>query len=434
MDTNIQKKYYGFLLTIIDLSIFYISLILIVYLRFLNNFSHEILSLHIYSFTPIILLSVFMYFVNNLYEPNLNLKDFYFATLFGRIQIFILIFSFIYFYITPIGITPKTNLLLFWFLSSFLIFIVHSYINNKVILDKTNVLILEKTDFFKSIQEKINNDLNLNIKIIFFPDTADKEYFSEFLIQNNIKKIIFNEDFILEIKQYQKIPKYIKFQNFQDFFEDVYRKIPLEKIHYEKFVESINLNKNPLNLLLKRVFDVGLSLFLIILTLPFWPLIIVLILLSSPGPIFYLSHRLGKDNKEIMLYKFRTMQKNARTSGPAWTLPQDKRITKIGWFLRRFYIDEWPQFFNILKGDISFVGPRPEEHELSMTFKKEIPFYEIRSTALPGLTGWAQLNMPNTHTIIDAQEKLKFDLYYIKNYSFWLDLYIIIKTLKIPFV
>jgi UDP-GalNAc:undecaprenyl-phosphate GalNAc-1-phosphate transferase len=102
--------------------------------------------------------------------------------------------------------------------------------------------------------------------------------------------------------------------------------------------------------------------------------------------------------------------------------------------LRRFYIDEWPQFINILKGDISFVGPRPEEKELTNVFKENINFYNIRHLVTPGLTGWAQINQKNTHSINEAQEKLKYDLFYIKNYSIWLDLYIIIKTLKVPFV
>ena len=98
-------------------------------------------------------------------------------------------------------------------------------------------------------------------------------------------------------------------------------------------------------------------------------------------------------------------------------MPKDSRITTLGKFLRKFHIDEWPQFVNIIKGDISFVGPRPEEYELAQMFEKEVPFYTLRSIVTPGLTGWAQINMPNTHSVDEAKEKLKFDLFYIKNCS-----------------
>jgi lipopolysaccharide/colanic/teichoic acid biosynthesis glycosyltransferase len=128
------------------------------------------------------------------------------------------------------------------------------------------------------------------------------------------------------------------------------------------------------------------------------------------------------------------MEVNARFNGPAWTMPHDKRITFFGRILRKLYIDEWPQFINILRGDISFVGPRPEEIELANTFKQNINFYNIRHLVTPGLTGWAQINQKNTHSIDEAKEKLKYDLYYLKHYSIWFDFFIIIKTLKIPFI
>ncbi len=432
---NVSKnKYYGIMLSIIDIAIFYICLILIVKVRFSVNATLDIFWLHLITFSPLILLNVFLLFVNNLYETTFRPKDDQLLILLGRIQLFMLFFGIFYFYVAPLGITPKTNLVLFWISSSFFVYLVHNYINKHIVLEKTNVLFLHQNNHSELLKEKINNDTKYGIKIFFYPTTADCKYLNEFLNQNNIKKIIFWDSQSLKNEIFKMSPKNIKFQSFEDFHEQTFKTIFVDAINLDCFIASLSSNKWSANNVAFRFFDIILASFFLILSAPFWIFIILLIKITSPGPVFYLSTRYGKIGKKIVLYKFRTMQKDARNQGPAWTLPKDSRITTLGKFLRKFHIDEWPQFVNIIKGDISFVGPRPEEYELAQMFEKEVPFYTLRSIVTPGLTGWAQINMPNTHSVDEAKEKLKFDLFYIKNCSIWLNFYIIIKTLRIPFV
>jgi len=433
MNINFYKKYYGIFLLIIDLVIFYLSLLLIILFRFQNQLNSKIINDHLIAFSPLIFLTIFLYFINNLYDYGFQLKGSDFIAFMGRIQFVILFIGIIYFYIMPIGMTPKTNLILFWILSSCLIYFIHSLLNKKNTLEKINILFLQNTVFYQEIQNTINNNENYGIKVFIYSNT-DIEYIKDFVLQNKIQIIVLDSNSIPKQELYPLLFQNVSFQTFEAFYEIIFRKISIETIDHNWFLEAINPTKYSLTNFVKRFCDIFISLVFLIITLPLWLLIVILIKLTSKGPIFYLSHRCGKNGKEIILYKFRTMEYNARANGPAWTLPNDRRITLIGKILRKTYIDEWPQFINILKGDLSFVGPRPEEIELSNVFKQNINFYDIRHLVTPGLTGWAQINQKNTHSISEAKEKLKYDLYYIKNYSIWLDLYIIIKTLKVPFI
>jgi len=180
--------------------------------------------------------------------------------------------------------------------------------------------------------------------------------------------------------------------------------------------------------LLKRIFDIFFSLFVIILTLPIMFIIAILIKIQDKGPIFYLQERVGQDGKKFKLIKFRTMIVGAdKEEKPKFTTPDDPRVTKIGRILRKYSIDEIPQFFNVLKGDMSVVGPRPERPYFVEKFKKEIPRYLERHRFKSGITGWAQVNGLRGDTSIS--ERLRYDLYYINNWSFLFDIKIILKTI-----
>ncbi|MBZ9569449.1 sugar transferase, partial [Patescibacteria group bacterium] len=183
----------------------------------------------------------------------------------------------------------------------------------------------------------------------------------------------------------------------------------------------------------KRGFDILFSLFGLLITAILFPFIALAIKIDSPSPMFYSQKRVGKDGKIFTIYKFRTMKAGAEKEGPRWASSDDPRITRVGKVLRAIYIDEFPQFYNILKGDISFVGPRPERPEFVKQLKKKIPYYGVRHLVKPGFTGWAQINYHYGASVEEAREKLQYDLYYIKNRSFFLDLGIILKTIKIIF-
>jgi sugar transferase (PEP-CTERM system associated) len=185
----------------------------------------------------------------------------------------------------------------------------------------------------------------------------------------------------------------------------------------------------PTNAVFKRLLDILASLGLLLFTLPTLVLAAIAIRLDSPGPIFYRQERVGRNGTTFTIYKFRTMRVDAEANGvPRWASLSDPRTTAVGSFLRMTRIDELPQIWNVLRGDMSFVGPRPERPFFVDMLGAEIPFYRERHRVRPGLTGWAQINYPYGASIDDARAKLSFDLYYVKNFSLLLDLLIILST------
>ena len=238
-----------------------------------------------------------------------------------------------------------------------------------------------------------------------------------------------NEKIIQQI--FNNLSLNLNYISFADFYENIAKKIPLEAINEAWFLENISRSEKKVEDLLKRGFDIIFSFVGILVTVVLFPFIVLAIKLDSSGPVFYSQKRVGKSGRVFTLYKFRTMVAGAEQNGSQWTMPNDSRITRIGKVLRFFHIDEFAQFFNILKGDISFVGPRPESLELVETFEKEIPYYKIRYIIKPGFTGWAQLNFPASASVEQAKEKFGYDLYYIKNRNLFMDLGIILKTIRI---
>jgi exopolysaccharide biosynthesis polyprenyl glycosylphosphotransferase len=173
----------------------------------------------------------------------------------------------------------------------------------------------------------------------------------------------------------------------------------------------------------------------LLLSAPFLPLVILAIKLSSPGRVLYWQNRVGRDDRVFRCYKFRTMRSDAEAiSGPTWAEDDDPRVTPVGRLLRKTRIDEIPQLLNVLKGDMSLVGPRPERPEFVAALNKKIPYYHLRHSVRPGITGWAQILYKYGSSVEDAKEKLRYDLYYIKNTSVGLDLLIFLNTIKIVLV
>ncbi|WP_020404388.1 sugar transferase [Gracilimonas tropica] len=181
---------------------------------------------------------------------------------------------------------------------------------------------------------------------------------------------------------------------------------------------------------IKRVFDILVSLLFLILTFPFLIIIGIAIRLTSPGPAIYKQKRVGRNGKMFTIYKFRTMLNNAeKHSGPTWAKKDDPRVTKLGYWLRKLRIDEIPQLINVLKGDMSLVGPRPERPHFVEQFSKQIPLYTRRLRVRPGITGWAQVKWKYDTSLDDVKEKTKFDLFYIENASLRMDAKILINTI-----
>jgi len=188
-------------------------------------------------------------------------------------------------------------------------------------------------------------------------------------------------------------------------------------------------------MLMRRVVSLLAAAILLLLVLPVIPFVILAIKFDSPGPVMYRQKRIGLGGKVFYCYKFRTMRQDAEADrGATWATDDDPRITRVGRFLRMVRLDEIPQLWCVLKGDMGFVGPRPERPEFVEWLAEEIPFYEVRNTVRPGITGWAQVRYKCGNTLEDAKVKLQYDLYDIKNMSLGLDLMIIFQTIKIVLI
>ncbi len=219
--------------------------------------------------------------------------------------------------------------------------------------------------------------------------------------------------------------------NLMNFIEKEECRINLDVISPEWLLFSDGFDYSEYALFFKRILDITASLILLAL---FWPIMLItagLIWLEDKGPVFYHQVRVGENSQLFKVIKFRSMRVDAEKAGAQWAKKNDNRITNIGRFIRLTRIDELPQIFNVLKGDMSFVGPRPERPNFVETFNKEIPYYNHRHIVKPGITGWAQLCYPYGSSTQDAVEKLQYDLYYVKNYSLFLDILIILQTAEV---
>ena len=216
------------------------------------------------------------------------------------------------------------------------------------------------------------------------------------------------------------------------FFEQVLGKLMVESMTPSWIIFSTGFRRSTLIAYLKRAIDILLSIIGIIFSLSLFPFIALLVKIDSHGPIFFSQLRVGDREEEFVLYKFRTMPQNAESkTGAVWAQKDDPRIRPIGRFLRKFRLDELPQLYNVLRGDMSFVGPRPERPEFVEKLKEVIPFYSKRHFIKPGITGWAQVRYPYGSSVEDAVEKLCYDLYYVKNMSPLLDTLIVLQTFKV---
>jgi sugar transferase (PEP-CTERM system associated) len=214
------------------------------------------------------------------------------------------------------------------------------------------------------------------------------------------------------------------------FYERVTGRVHLNMMRPSWMIFSGRKRQARFNTTARAVFHRGVALIGAILSLPIAFLTAILIKLESRGPILYKQERVGRNGKVFTVLKFRSMRVDAEKNGPVWASTEDDRVTRIGRVIRKIRVDEIPQFWNILKGEMNFVGPRPERPHFVRQLAEEIPYYEQRHLIAPGLTGWAQIKYPYGSSIEDARQKLQYDLYYIKNQSLILDATILFETIK----
>ena len=230
---------------------------------------------------------------------------------------------------------------------------------------------------------------------------------------------------------YQGLEARIDFWDLAKAYEIICGKIPISFVSKTWFLENLKEGEKAFYDKLKRIFDLVFVSLLTLLSSPLWAIIALAIKLEDKGDIFYKQKRVGKDRKEFVLIKFRSMKPNAEKKGEAkWAGKNDKRTTKIGKILRRTHLDELPQSLNVFKGDLSLVGPRPERPEFVKKLNNKIPHYHLRHLIKPGVTGWDQIKFRYARTMLDSFEKFQYDLYYLKNRKLFLDFGILLKTFQ----
>jgi exopolysaccharide biosynthesis polyprenyl glycosylphosphotransferase len=224
----------------------------------------------------------------------------------------------------------------------------------------------------------------------------------------------------------------VKVEEATSWLEKIYGRIEVENLNPSWLIFAEGLRFSTAFRLLRRVLNFSVALIVLLFSVPLLPFILLAVKLGSPGPALYRQQRVGRGGKIFYCYKFRTMRQDAEAdTGATWATDDDPRITRVGKFLRASRLDEIPQLWCVLKGDMHFVGPRPERPEFVDWLTKEIPYYYVRQMVRPGITGWAQVQYKYGNTLDDAREKLQYDLFYIKNASIGLDMLIMFETIKI---
>ena len=261
---------------------------------------------------------------------------------------------------------------------------------------------------------------------------SDPDKLMPAIINNHINTIVIAERYRADSRLNQilfdLLPLKLTYLTLPNFYEQLTGKVPISAIGQLWFLENLNLVDKRWYLALKRGSDFIIAALGFIITLPLWLIIAPLIKITSHGPIIFKQQRVGRDNKPFIIYKFRTMKVEDNNFQPVGD--HDKRITPVGRFLRQTRLDELPQLMNILKGEMSVIGPRPERPELVQELARQIPFYNIRHLIQPGVTGWDQVSGEyHSPSLEDTYKKLQYDLFYLKHCSIYLDLTIILKTI-----
>ncbi|MEW6610774.1 MAG: sugar transferase [Patescibacteria group bacterium] len=441
-----------------DIAILYAALFFTLLIRYGSIPSAERWQQHFLPFTFVFIIYLTSFAITGLYQLSIarNSKTFSHALLQAMVAATAL--AAIFFYVVRPGITPRVNLILFVAISAILITLWRRMLNHflgSALLIRTVVLGYSKdaltlaTTMHRNPQlgyalirwivrddeyplEESEHVRHLGLPLHVVPSRED---IAPRITHERVELIVTATDQHISPSLLQALftHREVRTQiiDLPTLYETVTGKVPVESIGELWFMKHATGAHKPLYEIFKRAFDLALSLLSLIMAAPLTPFIYAAIKLESPGSGFFLQHRVGRNGKIFLAMKFRSMDLYAEKNGPQWAMPYDPRVTKVGRFLRKTRLDELPQLMNVLKGDMSFVGPRPERPEFVEALSKKIPFYRERLAVKPGLTGWDQISGTyHSASPEDTMEKLQYDLYYIKNRSTVLDVAILLRTIK----
>src|SRR3989344_4893898 len=460
-----QKRFATILLILGDITVLYGALGIMLFIRYGAHIAGP-WKIHLLPYTVIFALWIFLFFIADLYEQTMwNADRTAKERILRTIAVAGITAGLLFYFIPAFVITPKTNLVLHIILSSGLLIgwrMIASVLIRST--SKTNILFFGISEEVVSLARILMEYPHLGFSVTALVDTEKipppsafmdnipvlslKEHMFEFIKEKNVSLAIASSELHSNMELvrilYGVLPLGVRFMDFPTFYENITGKIPVSRVSEVWFLENLAGSRKRVYEFTKRLFDILLALLVGSVTTVLFPFIALGIFLSTPrdiwrirekqaragdGFIFFKQRRVGKNEKPFHFIKFRSQRLGAERIGETKEMKNDPRQYPFGAFLRTFYLDELPQVWNVLKGEMSFIGPRPERLEYVAQLAQSIPFYKIRLLVPPGLTGWAQINMKNDASMEDAPEKLQYDLYYIKNKSLTLDLNIALKTI-----
>jgi len=422
-----RKALSFWLIVVPDALLLYLGLWLAIVVRYNGTLGRAEVSTHFRIFSLIFLLWLVVFFIHGLFEVSVFRR--FTSLVFNLISAMVvnILLAVLYFYFQPnLILTPRRFLLIDVAISFILVLAWHLmvkyFIKNKLI---EGVYVFSFNDELKELEQEVQNHSFLGYRLL-------GKLNEQSLVATQIAK---NSSIILpdnvysstttSQQLYQLRTQGIKFYNHKDYYEFLLRRIYLSELNELWFLENINYQEHRFYILLKRAVDIVFGFFAFLVFCITYPLFAALIKLETKGPVLFVQDRIGQNGEIFKIYKYRTMF-GGRTD--TWTEKNDPRITRLGNILRKTRIDELPQSINLLKGNLSLVGPRPEQVQIVEQLREQVPFYDERHLVKPGLTGWAQLNI-YAGSLEETRLKLQYDLYYIKHRSFLFDLEIILKTI-----
>ncbi len=428
-----NKRFKQVCLVLGDLGVLFLSLGVSLLIRYGSNWQGA-WSDNIFYFLPLFLLWLVVLYISGAYKLNLvyNFRRFWQNAISTTLASGLI--SIVYFYLIQSPVSPKTILVVFLgvFLLLFLLWRNLASLVIRSFLPVNNLAIIGNDPLSSQLLENLANQPHQGFNTaLVFKNIEDTKALPALIAERNINSVIVAPEFAdnprLVDLLFDCLSFNINIYNLSDFYELVYGRVPLSSINQGWFIDNINQGSRRYFDLIKRINDLAWASLLLLITLPFFPLIALVIKLDSRGPVLFRQKRVGKNERVFTMLKFRTMK--TRENNGAMTDLKDKRITRFGGFLRRSRLDEIPQIINIFRGEMSFIGPRPERTDFVSELSKQIPFYKTRLLIKPGISGWDQVSgVYHSPSLEDSQAKLEYDLFYLKHRSIYLDLIIVLKT------
>ena len=446
---DIRRKSEPYVLLLGDLFFFIISLWLTLSIRYSEIPTSDDFYNHLAPFSLLFAVWLLVFFIAGLYDRHTALFEKELPTLIIQAQFVNIIIAALFFFLIPsFGIAPKTNLFIYLIVSSVFIIFWRLVLEQFLPTHRNDsVVLVGSGDEFNELAEELSENKRYGFSKVSYvkyktgdnPNDVQNKVL-ESVTRDNASSIIVNvrgegSDLLLPLLyNLSFLNQRLQILDVVQVYETVFSRIPISLVHYDWLIEHAYSGTGAVYRALKRTMDFVIASIALVLSLPFQLFAVIAIKLDDGGHVFIVQERVGENGRVIRVRKFRSMQRN---EDGVWIGESDNKITRVGGFLRKSRIDELPQLWNVILGDLSLIGPRPDMVGLRDRLSEKIPYYNVRYMVKPGLSGWAQIRQEydnkniSPQSISDSKTRLEYDVYYIKNNSVILDLEIALRTLKV---